>query len=291
MQIRPHSVLWFFLSLLIVTAAASIWLRNRDYYLLSLDQRPFHPRYDQLKPSGIEGHAYGIAGTALIIIGVASYSTRKRIRRLQPVGTLRHFLQFHIVVCLLGPILIVYHTTFKFGGLVGISFWSMTAVVASGLVGRFIYRFVPHNTEGNELSVQEIEGELGNVQQVLVTRYGLNEKTVDALEPVAPTVDTPNTSTGKILFWLVVSDLKSYFHRRTLRRRLLSSGISPADIHEVTSLAFKRMLLRQRMAFLSRIRTLFHYWHVVHVPFTITLFIILAIHIGVAVAFGYTWIL
>ena len=206
------------------------------------------------------------------------------------MGSVRHFLQFHIVVCLLGPILVVYHTTFKFGGLVGISFWSMMAVVASGLVGRFIYRFVPHNIAGNELSVQEIEGDLGNVRQVLVARYGLNEKTIDALEPTVPDQDMSAVGSGRLLYWLMLSDLRGYFYRRKLRQRLLSSGISPADIDEVTTLAVRRMVMRQRMAVLTRIQTLFHYWHVVHIPFTITLFVILAIHVGVAVAFGYTWI-
>jgi hypothetical protein len=291
MQIRAHSILWIFLSLLVVTAAGGIWLRNSDYYLLSLDQRPFHTRYDQLKPSGIEGHAYGIAGTVLIIIGVASYSSRKRIRRFHATGTMRHFLQFHIVVCLFGPILIVYHTTFKFGGLVGISFWSMMAVVASGLVGRFIYRFIPRSIEGNELTVQEIEGELGTVQQVLAHRYGMDEEKVDALErQVLPSHNYTDISSGRLLLWLFVSDLRGLFYKRKLHQRLLVSGIAQKDIGEVTSLTARRMILHQRMAFLSRMQTLFYYWHVVHIPFTITLFAILAIHIGVAIAFGYTWI-
>jgi hypothetical protein len=291
MQQRAHFILWIFLSLLAVTAAGSIWLRNSDYYLLSLDQRPFHPRYDQLKPSGIEGHAYGIAGTALIIIGVASYSSRKRIRMFHAMGTMKHFLQFHIVVCLLGPILIVYHTTFKFGGLVGISFWSMLAVVASGMVGRFIYRFIPRSIEGNELTVQEIEGELGDVQQVLSNRYGMNNEKVDALErSVIPSHDYTDISSARLLLWLLISDLRSLFYKRKLHRHLLMSGINQKDIGEVTSLTARRMILHQRIAFLGRIQTLFYYWHVIHIPFTYTLFAILAIHIGVAIAFGYTWI-
>jgi hypothetical protein len=291
MHIRAHTILWIVLSLLVLTAAGGIWLRNSDYYLLSLDQRPFHTRYDQLKPSGIEGHAYGIAGTILIIIGVASYSTRKRIRRFHETGSMRYFLQFHIVVCLLGPILIVYHTTFKFGGLVGISFWSMMAVIASGLVGRFIYRFIPRSIEGNELTVQEIEGELTTVQQTLADRYGMNDEKVDALEhSLLPSHDFQNINTGRLLLWLVMSDVRGLFYKRKLRHRLMESGIAREDIAEVTSLTGRRMILHQRMAFLSRIQSLFYYWHVIHIPFTITLFTILAIHIGVAIVFGYTWI-
>ncbi|MBN1199798.1 MAG: hypothetical protein JXA23_10635 [Bacteroidales bacterium] len=37
----------------------------------------------------------------------------------------------------------LFHTSFKFGGLVAISFWSMAAVFFSGIIGRFIYIRIP----------------------------------------------------------------------------------------------------------------------------------------------------
>ena len=50
----------------------------------------------------------------------------------------------------------MYHTTFKFGGIVAISFWSMTAVVLSGIIGRYIYNQIPKNIAGNELNSKSL---------------------------------------------------------------------------------------------------------------------------------------
>jgi len=35
---------------------------------------------------------------------------------------------------------------------------------------------------------------------------------------------------------------------------------------------------------------LFKYWHVAHLPFAIIMLIILIIHVGVTLTFGYKWI-
>ena len=59
---------------------------------------------------------------------------------------------------------------------------------------------------------------------------------------------------------------------------------------DILRVANARVLLRQRILLLDKIKALFHYWHVVHLPFSLVMFAILLIHIGVAIAFGYTWI-
>jgi hypothetical protein len=51
---------------------------------------------------------------------------------------------------------VLFHTSFKFGGLVAVSFWSMVAVFVSGIIGRFIYILIPRTIEGRELSLNEV---------------------------------------------------------------------------------------------------------------------------------------
>ena len=127
-----------------------------SYYNLSLDERVYHPDHALLKPSGIFGHGYGIIGSLFLIIGVVSYMARKRYRFLSRIGLLKHWLEFHIFLCTLGPMLVLFHTAYKFGGLVAISFWSMVAVFLSGIIGRFIYLQIPRSIEGRELSLNEV---------------------------------------------------------------------------------------------------------------------------------------
>ena len=157
-----HMVHRIYILILVVTgvlACASILVRNMDYYVLPNYERPFHPRYENLKPSGYESHGIGILGTAMIMAGVVLYSTRKRVKFFSRVGKIKNVLEFHIFLCLLGPMLVMYHTTFKFGGIVAVSFWSMMAVAASGIVGRYLYVQLPKGIHGNELTVKELEEE------------------------------------------------------------------------------------------------------------------------------------
>ena len=127
-----------------------------DFYSTSMAERFFHSDYKMLKPSGILGHGFGIFGSAFMLIGVVIYMMRKRIRTFFRLGQLKYWLEFHIFLCTLGPILVLYHTSFKFGGIVAISFWSMVAVFLSGIIGRFIYIQIPRNMDGRELSLSEI---------------------------------------------------------------------------------------------------------------------------------------
>ncbi len=139
---------WFACVLVVSFCLAAVlpWLAGADFYERSLAQRPFHPLFHLLKPSGGIGHLYGIAGSVMILAGVIVYSTRKRIRIFEPVGKMKYFLEIHIALCLVGPTLIAYHSTFKLGGIVGVGFWSMMAVVASGFVGRYLWA---QNTQRN----------------------------------------------------------------------------------------------------------------------------------------------
>ena len=141
----------------IVTGAFAICVYiGFSYYNIGVEERFFHPDHIKLKPSGVLGHGLGIIGSLFMIVGVSAYMARKRFRLLFRLGILKHWLEFHIFLCTLGPILVLFHTSFKFGGLVAISFWSMVAVFLSGIIGRFIYIQIPRTIEGRELSLDEV---------------------------------------------------------------------------------------------------------------------------------------
>ena len=54
----------------------------------------------------------------MVIVGVFLYIARKRYNFLVKYLRLKYLLEFHIFLCVLGPILILFHTAFKFGGIV-----------------------------------------------------------------------------------------------------------------------------------------------------------------------------
>lgn len=204
--------------LVLITGISLVFLisRGSSYYMTDLTERPFHAAHSNLKPGGGWGHGLGVIGSFLMLVGVSSYMTRKRSRRWSRLGYLKHWLEFHIFLCTLGPILVLFHTAFKFGGLVAVSFWSMVAVFLSGIAGRFIYLRIPRTIEGRELSLREV--------------------------------------------------------------REMNSG-------KESEAALERRIMR-----LQKMQELFRYWHVAHLPFAIVMLIIMLIHVGVTITFGYRWI-
>ena len=284
-----------YVALLIIVGILSgfvLGARGVEYYLTPDKERPFHSDYELLKPTGTYGHGYGIIGSLMIILGVVLYSTRKRVRRFSGLGGIKHYLEFHIFLCLTGPLLVLYHTTFKFGGLVAVSFWSMTAVVLSGLIGRYFYVQIPKGIQGNELSAAEIVAEHQKLAEVLQNQYGISPDILQRLDAIAqPPKPVSAMTLAEVLQFFVLNDL-------TRRTKLLSAFEIPgkeqpsrALVKQLHRLANRRIILTRRIAFLEQFRQIFHYWHVIHLPFSIVMFVILLIHVGVAVAFGYTWIL
>lgn len=286
-----HEVFVFFLIAIGSLTALTIWARNYSYYLTPLQERPLYSRYDSLKPEGTESHGYGVIGTAMVFIGVITYSTRKRIKGLAHFGKIGDFLDFHIFMCLVGPILIMYHTTFKFGGIAGAGFWCMTAVVLSGFIGRYFYRFIPKNIEGHELSAKELEDERQRLFQALKNQYNLRD---DLLEQIDKTgaLQFDNSKAGffKLFWYLLKVDFSKLKYQKGIHKILHKHSIPSGAIKKISAIAQRRIVLRQRILILEKIRRVFHYWHVIHLPFSLIVLIILIIHVGVAIAFGYTWI-
>ena len=59
---------------------------------------------------------------------------------------------------------------------------------------------------------------------------------------------------------------------------------------EVAGLLERGQRLGRQGALLQPFQRMFRYWHAFHLPLAIVMLLILVVHVGVAVAFGYTWI-
>jgi hypothetical protein len=286
-----HKVYVFFLLAAGVLSALVIGVHGAGYYATPLDERPFNPLYSSLKPTGILGQGYGIIGSLMITVGVIMYSSRKRWRAMANMGRIKNWLEFHIFLCLLGPILVVYHTTFKFGGLVAVSFWSMAAVVLSGIVGRYFYVQIPKGIHGNELSSQELTVENEKIGETLRKQFGLDADLLKLIDSAAlPARPVAEMGLMEVISFFIVNDIMRRSRLHTLFETLQRRGLHGQMLHRIRTMASRRIMLTRRIAFLQQFKRIFHYWHVVHLPFSIVMFVILSIHVGVAIAFGYTWI-
>jgi hypothetical protein len=280
-----------FLSILVAIVFITLVLliyKGLPYYKLSLEERVYHSEHNALKPSGTLGHGIGIAGSLFMIVGMASYMARKRYRSLSRLGLLKHWLEFHIFLCTLGPLLILFHTSYKFGGLVAVSFWSMTAVFLSGIIGRFIYIRIPRNIEGHELSLNEINGLKTNVAEIARNNYSLDVESYNILT---------NSIKNKVSLYHknpVVRYIKKHLedHRsvKLVRDVLKRNKLPDAEIKKILALVKDDIRLNRRIEQLDTMQNLFKYWHVAHLPFAFIMLVIMVIHVGVTVLFGYRWI-
>lgn len=258
------------------------------YYISGVEVRFFHPDHQMLKPSGILGHGFGIIGSLMMMVGVASYMLRKRIGKFSRIGILKHWLEFHIFLCTLGPILVLYHTAFKFGGLVAISFWSMVAVVISGVIGRYIYLQIPHTIEGREMNLNEINQTKDDLKRQLIQVYHLDENTLEEiLQAVKKRPDRSGKSMIKRSIAKFLFEIKIIKEVETILRR---NQISGKNMRQVTSLIKSEIALNRKIDRLITMQNLFKYWHVAHLPFALLMLIIMLIHVVVTVTFGAHWI-
>lgn len=94
--------------------------------------------------SGSVGHGIGIAGFVLMLMTATLYPLRK-LRAGGSWGPTASWLRLHMVTGLVGPYMVLLHTAMRFNGLAGLTMLLTALVVASGLVGRFLYTRVPRS--------------------------------------------------------------------------------------------------------------------------------------------------
>lgn len=109
----------------------------------------------EIPPAGeLFGHSMGIAGFIFMLMTETLYSLRKRSRSVK-WGRMSMWLQVHIFTGLVGPYMVLLHTSWKFNGIAGATTLLTIIIVLSGFVGRYIFTRIPRTMDG-----MEIEGTL-----------------------------------------------------------------------------------------------------------------------------------
>jgi RNase P protein component len=272
---------------IVVVTTVYLAYTGYSFYALPLESRIDHPQYHWFKPSGKLGHGLGILGTLLILFGVVMYIVRKRNKRLQRLGRLKHWLEFHIFLCTLGPVMVLFHTSFKFGGIVSIAFWSMVAVVASGVLGRFIYQQIPRSIEGRELSLGEVQALKSEVRAALDEQFSTHPT---QKEKVLALLNTEPTQSGNWMTYFLSAWLRNRSKVKEVTQLLKHAGMPSDQILFIAQKLAQELSLTQKLGRLQYMQKLFRYWHVAHLPFALIMLVIVVIHVAVTLMFGYKWV-
>lgn len=100
--------------------------------------------------SELFGHGIGILGFVFMLMTETLYSLRKRSRSVR-WGRMSTWLQFHIFTGIVGPYMVLLHSSWKFNGLAGVSTLFTVVIVVSGFIGRYIFTRIPRTLEGLEI--------------------------------------------------------------------------------------------------------------------------------------------
>lgn len=100
---------------------------------------------------------YGLVGGIMMLV-ILVYALRKRIRSMSRIGDIRYWYYFHFILGIVGPVLIILHTSFGIRSINGgVALFAMLIVVFSGFIGRYIYTRASYGLRTHEQDLQEMQ--------------------------------------------------------------------------------------------------------------------------------------
>jgi hypothetical protein len=265
-------------------AVGAIFVSGLGYYRTPLLERAHHEGYWTWKAGGTIGNKLGIVGSSMMVLMLV-YSLRKRVAALRRLGALSRWLDVHIFLGVFGPLLVVLHSGFKVQGLVALSFWSMIVVASSGVLGRYLYLQIPRTRAGEVLALAEIEKQDLELSQRLRAGFGLDDaqlQRIDALVAVPPRSGLLLGFARMLLGQLRLRAALAQFARGC-------RGVPRPLYRDFERVVQQKALVRRRILLWDRAHELFHYWHVMHKPFAVVMYVFMVVHVAVAAMTGYAW--
>ncbi len=288
---------WLFASLGIAAAAATAYLVNG---LLSAEG----PR-----GGSALGLTFGIVGSAFMVFaGLLGARNRVPVWRL---GRAQTWMRGHLWLGLLSLPLILFHGGFQFGGtLTTILMWLLLLVVASGILGAALQHYLPNRMTG-DVPMETIFDEIASVraqlireaEQLVAAVCGAAEVTSDG--PAARATAEPGEPANAVLlaaeeglplrrFYL--SELRPFLNRPGKQavladprraatafeqlRTLLPPG-AQATVKDLENLCEEERQLRRQL----RLHHLLHDWLLVHIPLSLALLVLGAVHAWMALRY------
>jgi hypothetical protein len=231
--------------------------------------------------SGFFGHLIGVLGFLLMLLTETLYSLRKRSRSAR-WGRMSRWLQFHIFTGLVGPYMVLLHSSWKFNGLAGLVMLLTVIIVFSGVVGRYIYTAIPRTADGVEVEAAVLERQIAEIERELQAWQQARPAVTRAL---AQSIEQ-SIRAGGILgraFDDAAYRLSLWQARRKLDRQ------ERAQAAGLASLLKRRRALQRQIASLALARRLLALWHTIHIPIGVALFATAFVHM--AAAFYYATLL
>jgi thioredoxin reductase/Pyruvate/2-oxoacid:ferredoxin oxidoreductase delta subunit len=260
--------------------AALAWV-GQEYYPLARAARLRHAQHALLKPAGAWGHGIGIAATVFMLSNFL-YAVRKRWRRMTGLGPISGWLDFHVFVGFMSPLVIAFHAAFQSNnGLATATAASLAVVVGTGLVGRFIYGAVP-TERGKSVELAEL---LGRFERLRDEAGPLLREAGGAAEALLARASAPVTA-GSLPVLFVRWPAEAIALRLRLAR-LRRRFRDPARYRMLRTELLALVRLRWQIRFYASLKGLLRGWRVLHASLAGFLVIAITAHIALSLYLGY----
>lgn len=250
-------------ALLSLFVASAILVRSNDWYT----------------PASDIGYYLGLIGGILMLL-LLVYPLKKRVKILQRMGSTKPWFVFHMLCGVVGPLAIIYHSTFRIGSQNAlVAMVSMLLVAGSGIIGRFIYVRIHHGLSEHELRLDELEGDETSeamnfnrdMQWAPDVLAELMDFRVQANQPAnSRIVGAVNFFNLPLVEWRVRRQCHARLsihldHRAVVRKWDAKKRILRG--RQFDSLVAHYTTTVTRRAQFSLYRKMFAWWHILHLPF------------------------
>jgi len=252
-----------------------------EYYPLSGSLRLRSPLHPRLKSASSLGISIGIAASAVMLTNFL-YALRKRWNALEGLGSLRSWLDLHVFVGVMSPLVIAFHAAFQSNNLLATgTYVSLGIVVSTGLVGRWFYALVP-GTSGRAVELSDLLGQIERLKDQVEPMVADAGQATLATAFARATAAPPRAP-------LVVQVAQSALERAALEMHLAVAlrSVPPGGRAPLRRGLVNLQRLRRQVGLFGGIQRLMRAWRNLHISLAALLVLALVAHVSVAVYLGY----
>lgn len=226
------------------------------------------------------GYWLGVAGGVSMLL-LFTYPLRKRWRVTYNWGASKYWFMAHMVLGIMGPWLILLHSTFHIGSTnAAVALFSMIIVALSGVVGRFLYVRLHADLRGEKATLAGLRSAMGNQHQAADTRLQGMPSVLQALHAFERDALENGPAQGPRHLWrlfvLPIQRQRVAQQCKAEVKQRIKQGASSQKWSKTQAVARYRAccaqvddyaMAVQRAAQFQTFERLFSMWHVAHVPF------------------------
>ena len=236
------------------------------------------------------GYALGITGSVMMLL-LLLYPLRKKARFMRNAIPVKYWYQAHIVLGILGPVLVIFHSNFSLGSTNSrVALFSTLLIAGSGIIGKYFYTKIHHGLSGRKTTLQELQHEAKAIRDdhsSIDLLPKLHERLLEIEERVLDPSDGLLQSMIRPFSLAFKTRWAEFRLTRIARHELRRHNVgSPADAlkHEelqrsVHSHIVERLQKVRRVAEFSLYEQLFSWWHVLHFPLFLILIVAATVHV------------